>query len=46
MNLNKKKDFIEFLKQKSNFLEIDVNSHQVLTIAKMMKQIQPYIAYI
>ena len=41
-----KKDFIEFLKQKSNFLEIDVNSHQVLTIAKMMKQIQPYIAYI
>ena len=41
-----KKAFIEFLKQKSNFLEIDVNSHKVLTIAKMMKQIQPYIAYI
>ena len=41
-----KKNFIQFLKQKSNFLEIDVNSHQVLTIAKMMKQIQPYIAYI
>ena len=41
-----KKAFIEFLKQKSNFLEIDVNSHKVLTITKMMKQIQPYIAYI
>ena len=41
-----KKDFIQFLKIKSKFLEIDVNSHQVLTAAQMMKQIQPYIAYI
>ena len=41
-----KNTFIQFLKSKSKFLEIDVNSHQVLTIAQMMKQIQPYIAYI
>ena len=41
-----KNDFIKFLKEKSNFLEIDVNSHKVLTIERMMKQIQPYIAYI
>ena len=41
-----KKAFIDFLKEKSNFLEIDVNSHKVLTIERMMKKIQPYIAYI
>ena len=41
-----KNTFIQFLKSKSKFLEIDVNSHQVLTIAQMMKKIQPYIAYI
>ena len=41
-----KKNFIQFLKNKSNFLEIDVNSHKILTVAKMMKNIQPYIAYI
>ena len=45
-DFEQKKALIEFLKKKSNFLEIDVNSHKVLTIAKMMKQIQPYIAYI
>ena len=42
----KKKNFIQFLKSKSSFLEIDVNSHKILTIANMMKNIQPYIAYI
>ena len=41
-----KKNFIEFLRQKANLLEIDVNSHKVLTIERMMKKIQPYIAYI
>ena len=41
-----KKNFIQFLKSKSSFLEIDVNSHKILTIANMMKNIQPYIAYI
>ena len=45
-DFEQKKGFLEFLKKKSNFLEIDVNSHKNLTIAKMMKQIQPYIAYI
>ena len=41
-----KKNFIDFLRQKANLLEIDVNSHQVLTIERMMKKIQPYIAFI
>ena len=41
-----KKDFIDFLRLKANLLEIDVNSHKVLTIERMMKKIQPYIAYI
>ena len=41
-----KKTFIDFLKQKANLLEIDVNSHKVLTIERMMKKIQPYITYI
>ena len=41
-----KKNFLDFLKQKANLLEIDVNSHKVLTIERMMKKIQPYIAYI
>ena len=41
-----KKTFLDFLRQKANLLEIDVNSHKVLTIERMMKKIQPYIAYI
>ena len=41
-----KKPFIDFLKQKANLLEIDVNSHKVLTVERMMKKIQPYITYI
>jgi len=41
-----KKGFLDFLQKNSKFLEIDVNSHKVLTIERMMKQIQPYIAYI
>ena len=45
-DFEQKKDLIQFLQKKSNFLEIDVNSHKILTITKMMKNIQPYIAYI
>lgn len=41
-----KKGFLDFLQKNSKFLEIDVNNHKVLTIERMMKQIQPYIAYI
>ena len=45
-DFEQKKDLIKFLKEKSNFLELDVNSHKILTIERMMKKIQPYIAYI
>ena len=38
--------FVEFLRKNSKFLEINVNSHEVLTVERMMKLIQPYIAYI
>jgi len=41
-----KADFFEFLRNNSKFVEIDVNNHKVLTIKHMMKQIQPYCAYI
>ena len=41
-----KTDFFEFLRKNSNFVEIDVNNHKVLTIKHMMKQLQPYCAYI
>ena len=42
----KKKDFYEYVKQNSKVEEINVNNHLVLTIKQMMKQIQPYCAYI
>ena len=41
-----KKDFYEYLKQNSKVEEINVNNHLILTIKQMMKQIQPYCAYI
>ena len=41
-----KKDFYNYLKQHSKVEEINVNNHLVLTIKQMMKQIQPYCAYI
>ena len=41
-----KKNFYDFLKKKANLMEFDVNSHKVLTVERMMKKIQPYIAYI
>jgi adenylate kinase family enzyme len=41
-----KKDFYTYLKQNSKVEEINVNNHLILTIKQMMKQIQPYCAYI
>ena len=41
-----KKPFYDFLKKRSNVEEINVNNHLILTINQMMKQVQPYIAYI
>ena len=41
-----KKPFYDFLKKSSNVEEINVNNHLILTINQMMKQVQPYIAYI
>ena len=41
-----KKDFYEFLKNNSKVEEINVNNHKILTIKQMIKQIQPYCAYI
>ena len=42
----KKKDFYEYIKKNSKVEEINVNNHLVLTIKQIMKQIQPYCAYI
>ena len=42
----KKKDFYDYLKNNAKIEEINVNNHLVLTIKQMMKQIQPYCAYI
>ena len=41
-----KKDFYTYLKQNSKVEEINVNNHLILTIKQMMKQVQPYCAYI
>ena len=41
-----KKDFYDYLKKNSKVEEINVNNHLILTIKQMMKQIQPYCAYI
>ena len=41
-----KKDFFEFLRNNSQFVEINVNNHKILTIKHMIKKIQPYCAYI
>ena len=41
-----KKTFYDFLKKNAKVEEINVNNHLVLTITQMMKQVQPYIAYI
>ena len=38
--------FFEFLRKNSQFVEVDVNNHKVLTIKHMIKQLQPYCAYI
>ena len=41
-----KSSFYEFLKNNSKVEEINVNNHKILTIKQMVKQIQPYCAYI
>ena len=41
-----KKSFYDFLKNNSKFDEINVNNHKILTIKRMIKQLQPYCAYI
>ena len=41
-----KKNFYDFLKKNAKVEEINVNNHLILTSKQMMKQIQPYIAYI
>ena len=41
-----KKSFYDFLKDNSKFDEINVNNHKILTIKHMIKQLQPYCAYI
>ena len=41
-----KKTFYDFLKKNAKVEEINVNNHLVLTITQIMKQVQPYIAYI
>jgi adenylate kinase family enzyme len=43
---NQKKPFIEFLRKKTKIQDIDVNNHEILTIERMIKQIQPYCAFI
>ena len=45
-NFEQKKGFFNFLKNSAKIEEINVNNHLILTIKQMMKQIQPYIAYI
>ena len=41
-----KSSFYEFLKNNSKVEEINVNNRKILTIKQMVKQIQPYCAYI
>ena len=41
-----KKVFYDFLKSNAKIEEINVNNHLILTIKQLMKQIQPYIAFI
>ena len=41
-----KKPFYEFLKGDSKVEEVNVNNHKILTIKQMVKQLQPYCAYI
>ena len=45
LNFENNKNFIEFLQKSTNFLEIDVNLHKILTINRMIKKIQPYCVF-
>ena len=40
------KTFYDFLKHNSKFDEVNVDNHKILTIKHMIKQLQPYCAYI
>ena len=40
------KDFHDFLKNKAKYSEVNVNNHKILTIERMVKQLQPYCAFI
>ena len=41
-----KKGFYDYLKKNAKVEEINVNNHLILTSKQMMKQVQPYVAYI
>ena len=41
-----KKDFFDFLKKKAKFDEVNVNNHKILIVKRMVKQLQPYCAFI
>ena len=41
-----KKVFYDFLKSNAKVEEVNVNNHLILTIKQLMKQIQPYLAFI
>ena len=45
-NFDKKQSFIESLQKNKNFLEINVNNHQILTEDLLINKIQPYISFI
>ena len=45
-DFEQKKNFYDFLKNNAKVEEINVNNHKILTIKQMVKQIQPYCAYI
>ena len=45
-NFDKKLSFIESLKKNSNFIEFNVNNHQILTEDLFISKIQPYISFI
>ena len=45
-NFDKKQSFIESLQKNNNFLEINVNNHQILTEDLLISKIQPYISFI
>ncbi len=45
-DFEQKSSFYDFLKTNSPFDEVNVDNHKILTIQHMIKQLQPYCAYI